>query len=1353
MAAKKDKYDKLHDKELAALLRELDAIYADLANEVGSIGATYASSVDKSVPFVLSKYPLIQKRVDAVLKKLAKRVNMAVVNGVKSAWTLANQKNNELCRLVFGSMLGQLTKEQERRYFTSNDNALQAFLHRKVKGMNLSDRVWDYSDMCRTQIEATLELGIKTGEGAAQMATDLKTYLKYPDKLFRRVRGADGKLHLSKAAAAFHPGQGVYRSSYQNAYRLARTETNMAYRTSDHMRHTQLDFIVGIEIHLSNNHTCLGRDGKPHPFTDICDELKGVYPKWFDFKGWHPACRCFTTTILKTDEEIERDMDGIDRGSVNEVKEMPPQWSQWLQKNQERVDMAAALGRLPYFLRDNPWAWQEGVEPPWVEHQRAQQQAQQQSQKQTILQRAQARHEARTPEEIADIKRRWNERQIANNDAKMVLRLADSIPDLGQYWQDAGMGSRKAMLDALRNVYTSKHYSDYGTMEVGARAVLSYIKELRDSLGSLVDPLKALQDHGPEKAVAANQAVKGKLDYFNSSSDLDWRIKKLKFEIDWLDKPENQKYSTWKLAQDAYRKALEETELQKFWNDVGSAVDNYMATAKAKFPLLYARMRVAYKNKAQADMLDLIAEVKEEIKWEANRSAYESLKANYPVDLLEKNNEGVTFMTDLTAALNARDGYAFKKALAEATKVVGRYAGLQSEASGVISELKHYFKDAEADALANAVAEARLDDMENLIKEGKWTIKWIDKEEEYFSYSTNDQVNYLDSNNKFGYLAAMKKAVKDQDEYTYDKVKKDIDAAVGKYNQYEVDAFDLVKRLVKANMTNEAIELKKVLETYVFADIEDAIKKATKQADWGEIKKKADDFFTPEAKEILKGLQLDYLEGHLYDVIAKQKSMSDANLSFGLAEKAVNDWRDLVDSGLKVAFNNGLPNNALPASIEDPIHAAINAYDRDALEQAIQAAKDYVAVFGKIMGDLADIEGKKGDLKAELSKQKAELKKKRADISARRKDITDEANRIKTVHPTWSEAELKKYSSEWQENEKKRKAMNADAKALRDKEAILTEALDKFDKWDDSVAAAHQYLAQEDAKNAQLFVDILKGIEADIRKLGGGFDQSDWDDETYTQARKDAAFWAKPDPSKGIHDSQDAMRAADKVLRQKAGEAWNAATEEQKDAIYGYTSSYHNIQEPLRGITYYGSSSATSLGLARIPRITEIIESSSYDFDMWVQRFDDKMSLMKFGINPYQTITDDMMNSLVGKTGTEGAFWSAGCAKGGGYKASRNITYNIYCPRGTKMMYIEPISACGNGSGRSWNGKSSQSTFGSEIEALIQRGTTFRVTKVEKRGSGSFDACSWFIDVEIIAQKPLPFPYAGGVYPYTKFNP
>ena len=52
----------------------------------------------------------------------------------------------------------------------------------------------------------------------------------------------------------------------------------------------QLDFILGIEVHLSNNHTCLNAKGEPEPFYDICDELQGRYPKDFKFTGWHPLC-------------------------------------------------------------------------------------------------------------------------------------------------------------------------------------------------------------------------------------------------------------------------------------------------------------------------------------------------------------------------------------------------------------------------------------------------------------------------------------------------------------------------------------------------------------------------------------------------------------------------------------------------------------------------------------------------------------------------------------------------------------------------------------------------------------------------------------------------------------------------------------------------------------------------------------------------------------------------------------------------------------------------------------------------------------------------------------------------------
>lgn len=188
------------------------------------------------------------------------------------------------------------------------------------------------------------------------MARQLQRYLQHPDMLFRRVRDEHGNLQLSQRVAAFHPGQGVYRSSYKNARRLAATETNIAYRTADHEWWQQLDFIVDIEVHLSNNHTCLGKDGKPHPFYDICDELKGKYPKDFKFTGWHPHCRCIATTILKTEAEMERTMmpsceamsQPTPDTSENAVTELPDNFRGWMEANQDRIDRARSL---PYFIR------------------------------------------------------------------------------------------------------------------------------------------------------------------------------------------------------------------------------------------------------------------------------------------------------------------------------------------------------------------------------------------------------------------------------------------------------------------------------------------------------------------------------------------------------------------------------------------------------------------------------------------------------------------------------------------------------------------------------------------------------------------------------------------------------------------------------------------------------------------------------------------------------------------------------------------------------------------------------------------------------------------------------------------
>lgn len=353
MPTPKNKYDRKHLKNQAMYQAMIEAIFNQAAVDAAQIGASIGR-FDANKPLSFNDYPLTKRKVDELIKRLGEQIELAVVDGVRSEWTLANNKNNELCNRVFGDNLGKLTQAQYKRYYSNNENAQEAFIKRKDNGLSLSDRVWRYTDEFKDEIEMGLDLGIRGGQSAQDMAKDLKQYLKHPDMLFRRVRDEHGNLHLSKRAADFHPGRGVYRSSYMNARRLAATETNIAYRTADHLRWQQMDFVVGIEIHLSNNHNC---KGVPQGmFFDICDELKGKYPKDFKFTGWHPHCRCYATTILKTEEEMDADTqkilngEPVDGESVNKVEDVPENFKEWVKNNTSRIVRAKTM---PYFMTDN----------------------------------------------------------------------------------------------------------------------------------------------------------------------------------------------------------------------------------------------------------------------------------------------------------------------------------------------------------------------------------------------------------------------------------------------------------------------------------------------------------------------------------------------------------------------------------------------------------------------------------------------------------------------------------------------------------------------------------------------------------------------------------------------------------------------------------------------------------------------------------------------------------------------------------------------------------------------------------------------------------------------------------------
>lgn len=470
-----DKWEKQHRAELAKIDKRIKAIYEAAAQEAAAIGVTIDGLTDELFRF--SRFPLTHKRIDDLLQALHDRLQTAIINGVQSQWTLANNKNNELCRVVFGDNIGKLTKEQYKRYFSNNDAARDAFLARKEAGLGLSDRVWNYTDMFKTELEMGLDVGIRDGLPADEMARELKSYLQFPDKLFRRVRDEHGQLVLSQAAKVFHPGQGVYRSSFMNARRLAVTETNMAYRTADFERWQQLDFVVGIEVHLSGNHTAKGHKGV---FIDICDELQGKYPKDFKFVGWHPFCRCYSTSILKTPAEMERDEERImqgkepTEGSIEQITDVPDGFKQWLSDNGERIERAK---HLPYFLRNNGMRNSSGeyILKEFGKYQR----------EKTPLDIAKERHAARTPQSVADIQARADERQRTLKDYALTQKRASNILNMAPEWHELDFAALQAAADTI------------ATNIVYRRA---QINELKNALKNTIADIKAQQ--AAEKTLA-----------------------------------------------------------------------------------------------------------------------------------------------------------------------------------------------------------------------------------------------------------------------------------------------------------------------------------------------------------------------------------------------------------------------------------------------------------------------------------------------------------------------------------------------------------------------------------------------------------------------------------------------------------------------------------------------------------------------------------------------------------------------------------------------------------------------------------------------------------------------------------
>lgn len=569
-------FDTAHTKRTEAYTAAIERLYAKATTEIAN--AVAQGTYDPEKPFSFSDYPRIESYVKQVISKLAADVQVVISNGSRQEWLFACRKNDEFINSILNTT--KLTKERLEKMQDRNLDALKTFQGRKVQGLDLSQRVWKYTDQYKAQLELGLDAGLGEGRSAQQLARDVKQNLKDPNRLFRRVRDKRGNLQLSKAAKAFHPGQGVYRSSVKNAQRLTRSEINMAYRESDYLRWQQLDFVIGFEVQRSNH--------RPLCKCDLCESLVGRYPKTFKFVGWHPQCMCRAVPITEDYSSLESRQDRRNRiaaaikgteyrkyPSAKTVTDVPDNFKEWVERHKGQQEK---WGSTPYFIRDN---FKDGLlenglkakvlppEDPFKPLLAA------------IMPQV---------EQARSICNEWGLTGAANNIESGILGKSIEQVKAGitQATQEAialekeldnWLADVKSLLSEAQahKVAVDSIVSDVNETAVHSNWIRNKAKYQQDAknleddiieakdnehLSTLLDDVAdAKAKFGSDAVHAVYDAVEKKLAQWNNEDkSLAYLKNKLEFEVEWVGKAK--KYDTWEVAQKAYQKRLTDVQYQ-----------------------------------------------------------------------------------------------------------------------------------------------------------------------------------------------------------------------------------------------------------------------------------------------------------------------------------------------------------------------------------------------------------------------------------------------------------------------------------------------------------------------------------------------------------------------------------------------------------------------------------------------------------------------------------------------------------------------------------------------------------------------------------------------------------------------
>ena len=352
-------------------------------------------------------------------------------------------------------------------------------------------------------------------------------------------------------------------------------------------------------------------------------------------------------------------------------------------------------------------------------------------------------------------------------------------------------------------------------------------------------------------------------------------------------------------------------------------------------------------------------------------------------------------------------------------------------------------------------------------------------------------------------------------------------------------------------------------------------------------------------------------------------------------------------------------------------------------------------VYDAVEKKIADIKGKA----LKTHKYSTHLKQELADFEFEIKYVADPTKYKPGAiqYPTWKVSQAA-YA--------KQHAQVLDAIDWENIDNVLQEALTfktKSKPYLDLVDTLQEAISKNDKSLAQKTILDIKAKRAELDKAAMARQRKKMGNIKPTNL---------PDMSKDEIDrlldlfNNETMDDADKRLRSLAEQAWATLTDEEKLILTKYTQTYCYLNEPLRGLPYYGSLIPNADHIHDLPILTSALEKFKMPQNTVVRRGVNNHAIPELGY--------DLSSLKVGDVFTDKGFLSSAVHRNKGFHQDYNLV--ICVPKGAKGFYAEPFSHYTDycrfdyKTNTLWDGKSVE-TIGGEAEWIGQRGSQFKALK------------------------------------------